>query len=175
MRKDPTTSFKNWAASFNKIYADKNEEALRQRIWSANLDYIIGENSRNLSYWLNINHLADLTAAEYQALLGIKHQKNAIQGNAIVGFQPTLATSGIPPAIDWRKKGAVTKVKMQGQCGSCWTFSTTGAIEGVNAITTGNLVSLSEQEIVSCSINECTNAGGCNGCQGGTMNAAFTW
>jgi hypothetical protein len=74
-----------------------------------------------------------------------------------------------PASVDWVKKGAVTDVKNQGQCGSCWAFSTTGAVEGINAITTGKLVAVSEEELVSCSHN------GNMGCSGGLMDNAFKW
>jgi C1A family cysteine protease len=73
-----------------------------------------------------------------------------------------------PPSLNWEKKGVVTAVKDQGHCGSCWSFSTTGAIEGINAITTGQLISLSEQELVECVT---TNWG----CDGGYMDYAFEW
>merc|ERR1711862_1057848 len=71
--------------------------------------------------------------------------------------------------LDWVQKGAVTPVKNQGQCGSCWTFSTTGAVEGAYQIATGTLLSFSEQELVSCSHH------GGNGCKGGLPYLAFEW
>lgn len=73
-----------------------------------------------------------------------------------------------PDSVDWVAKGAVTSVKNQAQCGSCWTFSTTGALEGAAFVAGRGLTSLSEQNILDC------DKGG-NKCQGGSMDQAFGW
>ncbi|MED6188322.1 putative cellulose expressed protein 1 [Stylosanthes scabra] len=74
--------------------------------------------------------------------------------------------SDVPNAIDWRQNGAVTPIKNQGSCGCCWAFSTDAATEGIHQITTGNLVSLSEQELVDCDTVD-------HGCEGGLMENGF--
>ncbi|KAI5567742.1 hypothetical protein BDE02_13G111900 [Populus trichocarpa] len=111
------------------------------------IDYI---NSQNLSFRLTDNKFADLTNEEFKF--------------TYLGFQK------LPAAVDWRKKGAVTPIKDQGQCGSCWAFSAVAAVEGINKIKTGKLVSLSEQELMECDVSSDTQ-----GCEGGDMKITFQY
>ncbi|MEI7488553.1 MAG: C1 family peptidase [Chryseobacterium sp.] len=114
---------------------------------------------------MGINQFTDLTPQEFkdQWVGGLKTEVGSY------GCKTFLSGSSSPASVDWRTKGAVTTVKDQGQCGSCWTFSSTGAMEGAWAIAKGQLVDLSEQELVDC-------AGlkyGSMGCNGGQMEGAF--
>jgi len=109
------------------------------------------------------NFMSTWTEAEYKQLLGYKAPSDFEQMETKV-----LDTVGIPASVDWRTKGAVNAVKNQGQCGSCWSFSATSSIEGHYEIASGELLSLSEQEIVDCDSN-------CYGCNGGLQHSAMSW
>ncbi|KAG5443671.1 Cathepsin L [Clonorchis sinensis] len=106
------------------------------------------------------------TKEEFGRLLGFRGLRNTSRANS-----KYITIAAEPPAsIDWRSTGAVTPVKDQGQCGSCWAFSATGAIEGQHFMATKQLVSLSEQQLVDCSSHF-----GNFGCSGGWMDNAFKY
>merc|ERR1719327_1955006 len=112
---------------------------------------------------MGINQFSDWTAEERSKLTGTKVEMKK-EWNI-----KKLDASNLSDSVDWRTKGAVTPVKNQAQCGSCWSFSTTGALEGAHFVASGNLVSLSEQQFVDCD----TVAD--QGCNGGLMDNAFEY
>jgi KDEL-tailed cysteine endopeptidase len=158
--------FQNFIKKFDKVY--KNIETLETRFqnYKENMEFVNAHNAfaSNYTYTLGETIFADLSLEEFRA------QKNAyLTGGHCSAF---VSEGASPSSIDWRTKGAVTPVKDQGQCGSCWSFSATGAMEGAWQIATGDLVSLSEQQLVDCS------AGfkyGNHGCNGGLMDGAFQY
>jgi len=162
--------WETYKVSYNKQY-NEMQEVVRRTIWEKNLKAI---HEHNLlrdegahDFSLGINEYSDMTHDEYKStLLGYK-QSNATRNSALF-----LAPSNVnvPDTVDWRKEGYVTPVKNQGQCGSCWAFSTTGSLEGQNFKKTGKLVSLSEQNLVDCSKKY-----GNHGCEGGLMDFAFQY
>ncbi|WIA41578.1 hypothetical protein OEZ86_008942 [Tetradesmus obliquus] len=171
-RANPRQAFWQWMAKHKKVYAnDLKVVEDRFRIWLDNLQFIEEYNSKSTSHWLGLNSLADLSHEEYKQKYALGYRKfTRTPENRLKGFSHgNLDEATLPVEIDWRKQNAVAEVKNQQQCGSCWAFSTTGAIEGINAIVTGELVSLSEQELVDCDTKKD------HGCGGGLMDFAFEY
>jgi len=163
---DEEVQWKAWKSYHEKTYETKTEEAQRYAIWRNNLEIVRKHNAEKHSYTLAMNQFGDLTATEFKFLFLGYRQGNSTKGSTFLSPSNVV----LPDTVDWRTKGYVTPVKNQKQCGSCWAFSTTGSLEGQHFKKTGNLVSLSEQNLVDCS-----TAYGNHGCQGGLMDNAFRY
>ncbi len=156
-----TQDYQIWKAKFGYTF-DPQEDAVRFNIYAAADQLIKDHNSKNLSYKLGHNHFSHLSSAEHAAInLGLDPQRRNDSGYQNHS-QRELTTTTVPTAVDWTTQGAVTPVKNQGGCGSCYSFSATGALEGLAFLKTGTLPSLSEQQIVDCS-----SSYGNFGCGGG--------
>ena len=151
-----------------KQYSDDKTESLRYTIWKSNSDYVEEHNKAGKSYTLGMNQFGDLTVEEFAELNG--YMMRPLTNSTHDVFMATLGYVPTDDTVDWREKGAVTEVKNQGQCGSCWSFSTTGSLEGQHFLKSGKLVSLSEQNLMDCSRKY-----GNKGCQGGLMDNAFKY
>ncbi|GLU02859.1 hypothetical protein SLE2022_200920 [Rubroshorea leprosula] len=159
---------------FGKSYASQEEHDYRFKVFKRNLRRAFRHQKLDPSAQHGVTKFSDLTRKEFRrTILGLRNlrlPKDATQA-------PILPTDNLPEDFDWREKGAVTDVKNQGSCGSCWSFSTTGALEGAHFLATGELVSLSEQQLVDCD-HECDpeEPGSCDsGCNGGLMNSALEY
>merc|ERR1711959_787620 len=159
--------FEQFKLDHGKTYAE-HEVVGKFAVFKDNVDFIYHHNqhdAQELGYTVGINQFADMTNAEFKRTMT---GYNALQKPK---FEETvLDTTNLDDAVDWTTKNAVTPVKNQGQCGSCWAFSTTGSVEGVNAIATGKLESFSEQQLVSCA-----GSYGNQGCNGGLMDNGFKY
>jgi C1A family cysteine protease len=170
--------FFGWMAQ-HKVTPESGETFVKMiQNFADNEDFINAHNAGKSTYTLGHNQFSHMSTEEWKAYVSkglmVKDETSA---PAYVHTAPTLRSS-IPASVDWVAAGAVTGVKDQGQCGSCWSFSTTGAIEGANAIktkTTGSAIkSFSEQHLVDCD-NLSHHFGRDHGCSGGLMDNAFSW
>lgn len=157
--------FMAFVKRYDKEYHSEKDLMTRYNIFMENVKYIENENSIQKNYTLGETIFADLTQEEFKG-------RFSTIGSSRTCEKYSEKSQDSPETIDWREKNAVTGVKDQGQCGSCWSFSATGAMEGAWSIAKGELVSLSEQQLVDCS------AGfqyGNHGCNGGLMDGAFQY
>jgi len=154
--------FKEWQGKHGKVYASQVEAKHRLAAFSRNARFVAQHDAKARGFTVALNEFADLTSQEFVALY------NGMNISKVAGkFVPSRVGGD---TVNWATKGAVTPVKNQGQCGSCWAFSTTGSVEGAHFLRVGALVSLSEQNLVDCS-----TAQGNMGCQGGLMDQAFQY
>ncbi|CAN6234397.1 unnamed protein product [Urochloa humidicola] len=158
-----------WMLQYGCIYKDDAEKARRFEVFKANVKFIESFNAAgNRKFWLGANQFADLTNDEFKATKTNKgFNPNAVKVPTEFRYA-NVSPDGLPATVDWRTKGAVTPIKDQGQCGCCWAFSAVAAMEGIVKISTGKLISLSEQELVDCDVH-----GEDQGCNGGEMDDAF--
>ncbi|GMI87735.1 cysteine endopeptidase 1 [Hibiscus trionum] len=158
--------YERWR-SHHTVSRDMKEKQKRFNVFKENLKHIHNVNQMDRPYKLELNKFADMTNYEFMTTRSskISHYRMLRGPRRMTDFRHGKVDN-LPHSIDWRKKGAVTGIKDQGKCGSCWAFSTVVAVEGVNKIKTGELVNLSEQELVDCDKEN-------QGCDGGLMEQAF--
>ncbi|OIT32702.1 PREDICTED: zingipain-2-like isoform X1 [Nicotiana attenuata] len=156
-----------WMANHGRTYKNEEEKEKRLNIFKENVKFIesFNNNGTKKPYKLGINVFADLTAEEFLSYYttGIKLSNSYSQIQSSFKYENL---SDVPSVMDWRRSGAVTRIKHQGQCGCCWAFSAVAALEGANKLSTGNLISLSEQQLLDCTTEN-------NGCDGGLMTTAY--
>jgi len=149
---------------------DGEEYAKRVQIFADNYDQIEAHNSQNLGYTLGLNQFSHMTLSEFHDFvhLGGTRPAHLRKSSGEKVHSAPLDTATLPAAVDWVSEGAVTEVKNQGNCGSCWAFATVASLEGAYYLKTGNLLEFAEQQLVSCDDVDA-------GCNGGWMEDAYTW
>jgi C1A family cysteine protease len=161
--------FYDWMNKFEHLRPANGERFISMLKNFANNDDIIElTNAEKLPYQLGHNEFSHMSLDEFRDYMHLGlGRSDPIEPATFIHEAPTNKAS-IPDSVDWSTQGAVTPVKDQGQCGSCWSFSATGALEGAYYLKNGNLKSYSEQHLVSCDTTD-------SGCNGGLMDNAFAW
>ncbi|OHS96908.1 Crustapain [Tritrichomonas foetus] len=159
-------AFVSWMRNTNNYFAG-DEYHFRLGIFLSNQRFVQSHNKNEANHFkLALNKFAAYTPAEYRSLLGVDSSRRLDNSNIRPKARKTLT---VPESIDWREKGAVSDIKDQGSCGSCWSFGAIVAQEGAHALATGELITLSEQNLVDCCNIEC------HGCFGGWPDKALTY
>lgn len=169
------SKFEEFKLQFKKAYSSYEEELKRFKIFTKNMEtaaLMNGQLDEGSATYGHLSPLADQSEEEFRKVNNLpvtpqllkKHELHAVSHSAFHLYG--TRTDPLPTSFDWREKGAVTEVKNQGQCGSCWSFATVANIEGSNYLINNQLVSLSEQELVDCSASD-------SGCNGGLPSRAY--
>ncbi|KAJ6842687.1 cysteine proteinase 1-like [Iris pallida] len=170
--------FSNFMRTYGKSYSGPEEHAHRLSVFRRNMRRARRHQRLDPTAVHGVTQFSDLTPGEFKrTYLGLRRKGRGKSAAGSAHEAPILPTNDLPEDFDWRDKGAVTAVKNQGSCGSCWSFSTSGALEGANFLATGKLETLSEQQMVDCD-HECDpdEPDACDqGCNGGLMNTAFEY
>lgn len=149
-----------------KAYTSQSEDNYRLSVFNKNKQWVEANQPGPMdTHTIGLNQFADLTKEEFRA----NYLNKMPQSNENKKFSD-ISSSDLPENVDWTANGAVTEVKNQGQCGSCWAFSVAQALEGLNQIKTSNLQSFSEQQLMDCS-----KSYGNLSCQGGFMDKAYEY
>lgn len=161
--------FQEFEEKWGRQYPTDKERDMRYLVFLENYARIqfFQEHDPSAVY-SHLTPFADWTVAEFEKRNNLKVDFDSMR-KKMISKDEIESSDPLPRNFDWRQKGAVNGVKNQGQCGSCWAFSTVANIEGVNFKNSGKLWNLSEQELVSCDDN------GDQGCNGGLMNNAYEW
>ena len=162
----PLERFNNWVNTFS---IDLKDTATQSRIfnnWLTNDQLIRDTNAKSLSYTLAHNAFSGYSHDEFRELMSLKPMFYPTSTESL--YDDSYLGNELPESVDWRTKGVVNPIKDQGQCGSCWAFSTIQAVESAVALKTGTLYNLSEQQLVDCDDMDF-------GCSGGWMDNAFSW
>merc|ERR1712070_1195894 len=156
--------FINFVAAHGKSYGSTAEFQFRSAQFKDTLAKVNECNANETTQTCGINYMADYTPEEWKKMNGYKPELKTTSNDDAI----ELSTENLADSINWVEQGAVTPVKNQGQCGSCWAFSTTGSVEGAEFLATGTLNSFSEQQLVDCDKVD-------QGCNGGLMDNAFKY
>jgi len=166
--KEYQSSFTTFLHKYKKSY-HHDEFQYRYETYKKNLDFVNAFDPAAHTYTVAMNEMGDMSNEEYRRVfLGLKLKAPIDPEDLVKVYSPL--PEALPTSWDWNAKGACTPIKNQQQCGSCWSFSTTGSSEGCNFIAHGKLTSLSEQNIMDCS-----NSWGNAGCDGGLMTEAMNY
>jgi len=157
--------YMNYCAEFNKVTNDVEEFNFRLSNFASTDAFVKENNSGNETHVAGHNQFSDWSHAEYKNILGYVRGERDVRNVQIFDESMNAET------VNWTTAGAVTPVKDQGQCGSCWAFSTTGSLEGAHFVASGELLSFSEQQLVDCAYIKYGNYG----CNGGLQDNAYKY
>jgi len=166
-------TYPEYLTRFNKTrIAGTADYLVHEAVFLSNLLEIEVHNLQELAWKMSVNQFTDMTPEEFKRFKGFRKEHSYLKRSAMSFPSNIPLMNDLPTSVDWRTKNVVTPVKNQGGCGSCWAFSATESLESTVALATGQLLTLSAQQIVSCTQNP-DQCGGTGGCGGATPELAF--